>query len=67
MFNITLTDGLVLRDNITHQEVGINMWESSYYVKRALYIEDILYTVSDKKMKLNSIESLALLKEILYT
>jgi len=39
--------------------------DSSYHVKRALYIEDVLYTVSDNKIKLNSLENLALLKEIL--
>ncbi len=64
VFNITLTNGFVLKGNVTHQEVGISDWDTSYYVKRALYIENVLYTVSDRKLKLNSIESLALLKEI---
>jgi inhibitor of cysteine peptidase len=64
VFNITLTDGLVLRGNITHQESGINDWDSDYHVQRGLYIENVLYTVSDKKIKLNNLESLALLKEI---
>jgi inhibitor of cysteine peptidase len=64
VFNITLTKGFILKGNVTHQEVGTNGWESSYHIKRALYIEDVLYTVSDKKIKLNSLESLVLLKEI---
>jgi inhibitor of cysteine peptidase len=64
VFNITLTKGLVLRGNITHQESGINSWDSNYHVQRGLYIENVLYTVSDKKIKLNNLESLALLKEI---
>jgi len=64
VFNITLTDGFVLRGNITHQETGINGWDSSYHVKRALYIENLLYTISEKKIKLNALESLAFLKEI---
>ena len=64
VFNITLSDGLILRGNVTHQENGVNEWNSSYWVKRTLYIEDILYTVSDKKIKMNSLEDLAFLKEI---
>jgi len=63
VFNITLS-GIVLRGNITHQEDDVNGWYSSHWVKRALYIEDILYTVSDKKIKMNSLEDLAFLKEI---
>jgi uncharacterized secreted protein with C-terminal beta-propeller domain len=65
VFNITLTHGLILRGSITHQEQDINDWDTSYYVKRALYIENVLYTISDKKIKLNNLENLAFLKEIL--
>jgi inhibitor of cysteine peptidase len=63
VFNVTLSD-LFLRGNVTHQENGVNGWESSYWVKRTLYIEDVLYTVSDKKIKMNSLEDLAFLNEI---
>ena len=63
VFNITLSD-LFLRGNVTHQENGVNGWTSSYWVKRTLYIADILYTVSDKKIKMNSLEDLAFLNEI---
>jgi len=64
VFNITLSDGFALRGNVTHQENGVGGWESSYQVKRALYIENVLYTMSDKKIKINSLEDLALLREI---
>ena len=64
VFNITVTDGLVLRGNITHQEDGMDIWEISYWVNRMFYIENVLYTVSDKKIKLNSLEDLAPLKEV---
>lgn len=64
VFNITLAEGLVLRGNVTHQEPGINSWDSDYHVRRGLYIENVLYTISNKKIKLNNLESLALLKEI---
>lgn len=63
VFNITLIDGLTLRGNVTHQEVT-NGWYSEYWVKRALYIENVLYTVSDKKIKMNSLEDLMLINEI---
>jgi inhibitor of cysteine peptidase len=63
VFNITLS-GLVLRGNVTHQENDVGGWESGYYVKRALYIEDILYTMSDKKIKMNNLEDLVFLNEI---
>ena len=64
VFNITLSDGIVLKGNITHQEdVGI-YWDSTYWVKRSLYIEDVLYTVSDRKIKMNSLEDLVLLNKL---
>jgi len=64
VFNITITDGFILRGSITHQENGVDILDSSSWVKRALYIENVLYTVSDKKIKLNNLEDLAFLKEI---
>jgi len=64
VFNITISDGLVLRGNITHQEEGTSIWDISYWVNRAFYIENVLYTVSDKKIKLNSLEDLAPLREV---
>jgi len=64
VFNITLSNGLVLRGNVTHQEVGMSGWEDSYWVKRSLYIENTLYTVSDKKIKMNRLEDLLLISEI---
>jgi inhibitor of cysteine peptidase len=64
VFNITLSDGFVLRGNVTHQENSISGWESGYQVKRALYIENVLYTMSDKKIKMNNLEDLALLNKV---
>ncbi len=55
--------GFVLRGNITHEEDNVNGWYNSQWVKRAVHIEDILYTVSDK-IKMNSLQGLTLLKEI---
>jgi uncharacterized secreted protein with C-terminal beta-propeller domain len=39
-------------------------YEYAYWVQRALYINDTLYTMSDKKIKMNSIEDLSFIKEI---
>jgi len=64
VFNITLAKGFILKGNVTHQEVEQNWWDSRYHVKRALYIEDVLYTVSDSKIKLNTLESLTLLRDL---
>ncbi len=55
VFNITLSEGFVLRGKITHL---------SYYVERSLYIDNVLYTVSAKKIKMNSLENLAEINEI---
>jgi len=64
VFNITLSGGFVLRGNVTHRENDANQWDSGYWVKRALYIDDVLYTVSEKKIKANDLEDLAFIKEI---
>lgn len=64
VFNITLSHRIVLRGNITHQENGGIYWDSAYEVKRALYIENVLYTVSDRKIKMNSLEDLTEIEEI---
>jgi DNA-binding transcriptional ArsR family regulator len=64
IFNVTLTSGLVLRGNVTHLEDGTIYWNVDYEVKRALYIEKVLYTMSDKKIKMNSLDDLHFIKEI---
>jgi len=64
VLNTTLTEGFVLKGSITHQETDISEWDSGNWVKRALYIENVFYTVSDKKIKMNSLEDLRLIKEI---
>ena len=64
VFNVTLEKGFELRGNITHMENGISIYDSNFYVKRSLYIENVLYTVSNVKVKLNSLDDLAFIKEI---
>ena len=68
VFKLTLTSGFTLRGGITHQE---NTTSSQYYeydynkwVNRALYIGNTLYTVSNLRVQLNSLENLALIAEV---
>jgi len=67
VFEVT-TSGFTLRGGITHHEdttsaqyygYDYNMW-----VHRALYIDNTLYTVSNAKVKLNSLINLALIAEV---
>jgi uncharacterized secreted protein with C-terminal beta-propeller domain len=64
VFGITLNEGLVLKGTISHQDYSADGWNSSYWVKRAFYIENVFYTVSDVKVKLSNLQDLAFIKEI---
>ncbi|TKJ25852.1 MAG: hypothetical protein CEE41_03540 [Hadesarchaea archaeon B3_Hades] len=55
VFNVTLDGGFVLRGGITH---------SDYSVKRSLYIDNVLYTISDGLVKVNNLEDLSEISEI---
>jgi inhibitor of cysteine peptidase len=62
VFDISLEQGFTLRGGITHQ--NNTTYEYGYQVQRILYIEDVLYTVSQAKVKMNDIETLQLLNEV---
>ena len=64
VFDISIDGGLVLRGRITHLENDMDLMESGYYVKRPLYIDNVLYTISDKKIKMNNLENLAEINEV---
>jgi len=70
VFNITLDQGLVFRGGVTHLENDSDLKKSGYYfyssysVKRSLYIDNVLYTISDKKIKMNNLEDLTEINEI---
>ncbi len=61
IFNLSLEQGFTLKGSITHQS---NEFEYNLQVKRILYIDDTLYTVSDGMVKMNSLEDLSLIKRI---
>ena len=68
VFKVT-TSGFEFRDKITHRE---DTTSSQYYyvydynmrVHRALYIDNILYTVSNAKVLLNNLDTLALITAV---
>ena len=59
----TLEEKLVLKGTITHVNTG-NVHDASYHVTRALYIGGVLYTISNSKIKMNSILDLSEIKEL---
>jgi uncharacterized secreted protein with C-terminal beta-propeller domain len=72
VFSISLDEGFELRGRITHCENFSELWQKGYYyygfsacsIQRSLYIENVLYTVSDAKIKMNSLENLAEINEV---
>ncbi|MFQ6077105.1 MAG: beta-propeller domain-containing protein [Candidatus Bathyarchaeia archaeon] len=70
VFDISLDGGLVPKGRITHMEDEDDLLKSGYYfsspysVKRALYIGNVLYTISDKMVKMNSLETLAEINKV---
>ncbi len=64
VFDVSLSEKIVFKGGITHLENDNDLMRSGYYffspysVKRALYIGDVLYTISDKKIKMNNLENL---------
>ncbi len=69
VFNITASS-ITLRGGITHIENNTDYLKSGYYfqsqysVQRALYIDNVLYTLSSVKIKLNSLADLSEIGEI---
>ncbi len=64
VFNVTLADGIVFRGGITHGWNSSNADAYDYIVQRALYFEDTLCTVSNKKIMISDLNTLAELKAI---
>jgi inhibitor of cysteine peptidase len=64
VFNVTLEEGFRLRGGVTHIENPADKTDWNHYVQRSLYIEDTLYTVSNVKVKMNSLQDLTFIKEI---
>ena len=70
VFDISIDDGLQIRGTITHIDDLSELEEDYYYyyspfaVERSLYIDDVLYTISQAKIKMNSLETLDYINEV---
>ncbi len=60
VFSVTLQNGIVFRGSITHLPTGQlpDYTNTAYFVTRALYIGDFLYTISNEMVKMNSLVDL---------
>ena len=70
VFHISLEQGLELRGTITHvadpsetAKMGY-YYNSQYSIQRSLYIDNVLYTISELKIKMNSLTNLTEIGEI---
>lgn len=67
VFNLDLANGFALKGRITHQN---NTDSEKYYydwssqIRRSLYIENILYTISNRMIKMNSLSDLSEINKI---
>ena len=64
---LTLEDGFSLRGKVTHNEGDEDQWwyyGSPSAVRRSLYMDDVLYTLSSKLIRMNDLESMDDLGEI---
>jgi len=65
VFDISPEGGISLRGRVTHIEDGdpflkSGYWfDSEYMVERSLYIRDMLYTISGRMVKINSLDALS--------
>jgi len=63
VFNVDLSNGFVLKGRITHENETIN--KTDYYydyqsqIRRSLYMDDVLYTLSGKMIKMNDLSDLS--------
>jgi uncharacterized secreted protein with C-terminal beta-propeller domain len=62
VFGFSIDSGFDLRGKIIHSSSGNETDYNSYWgsnsVKRSLYMDNVLYTVSDKMIKMNSLDTL---------
>jgi inhibitor of cysteine peptidase len=70
VYSISLDKGFELRGRVTHLDDAQELLKSGYYfsspysVKRSLYMDDVLYTVSSKKVKMSDLNDLSYVNEV---
>ena len=58
VYNLDLEKGFVFVGRITHMVNVSERWQYDAFITRALYIDDVLYTISDKMIKMNDLKTL---------
>jgi len=71
VYDLTVEDGFDLRGTVTHMDdenafdkYGYYYYDYGYAIKRSLYIDDVLYTVSENRVQGNSLDDLELVAGI---
>ncbi|GFO96398.1 copper amine oxidase-like protein [groundwater metagenome] len=67
VFNLTPQDGFKLKGKISHLddfEEEMYYWNSPGAVRRSMYMDDVLYTVSGRKIMMNSLVNLSAINSI---
>ncbi|MFU8795766.1 MAG: beta-propeller domain-containing protein [Dehalococcoidia bacterium] len=70
VYHISPETGFTLRGRVTHVDEPADPeeyyyhWRSPYSVTRSLYIGDVLYTISEAKVMMHSLEDLTYLNEV---
>ncbi|UCG44675.1 MAG: beta-propeller domain-containing protein, partial [Candidatus Bathyarchaeota archaeon] len=65
VFTISIESGLILEGGVTHLGDDQNVRAAStYHVTRSLYIGNVLYTISNKRIMMNSLEDLSVVKTL---
>ena len=66
VYRLSLDNGFEFKGRITHRDNGEPLddyywyWGSSAsYISRSLYIDDVLYTISDDMVKMNNLDDLS--------
>lgn len=67
VFDLTLQDGFKLKGRVSHlddYEEDMYYWNSPGAVRRSMYMDDVLYTVSAQKIKMNDLDNLTAINNI---
>ncbi len=73
IYNISLDNGFKLLGRVTHiddQKDQEELMKSGYYfnspysVRRSLFMDDVLYTISNKKVKMNDLKNISYINEV---
>lgn len=61
VFNVSLTDGINLKGKISHAEPTNSepTLDPSRFVMRSLYINEVLYTISEEQVKMNNLSDIS--------